>query len=69
MVTTVHNPSQKSIMQWCDNVTGGDPQATIDLYAEYDEQGLAPRESNMRPLSSHEYAVILHHTAIKLGWI
>ncbi|RKZ02820.1 hypothetical protein DRQ25_18300 [Candidatus Fermentibacteria bacterium] len=60
--------TQKEVMQYCDFAAGGSQSATIALYAQYDEEGLAPRASNVKPRDSHDYATILYHTALKLGW-
>ena len=61
--------TQKDVIQYCDLATGGDKEATIELYASYDADGIVPRNSNIRPLTSRHYACIMWHTAVKLGWI
>lgn len=65
----MHNPSQRDVIAYCDDVTGGDPHDTQELYAHYDEIGAVARESNIRDLDSDAYANIIYHTAVKLGWI
>ena len=61
--------SQKAYIIAAHEAAKGSKAETIDIYATLDAAGIAPRESNIRPLNSHGYAVIMYHTALKLGWI
>ena len=64
----VSQPKQKDILVYCFHSTGGDKDETIELYSQFDAQGVAPRQSNVTPLDSYTYALIMWHTGEKLGW-
>lgn len=60
--------SQKQCMIEAYRAANGDKNLTIAVYASLDKQGIAPRESNVKPRDSKDYATILYHTARRLGW-
>lgn len=43
-------------------------ERAIEVYAALDSAGVAPRESNVTPRDSRDYATILWHTGRRNGW-
>jgi hypothetical protein len=46
-----------------------DPEAAIQAYAHAEREGIVARKSNLRMLSSEDYAARLFADGIKKGWI
>lgn len=61
--------SQKTTIIGCIEVADGNKERAIQMYTNLDSAGLVARESNIKPLSSHDYAVIMYHTAKARNWV
>ena len=58
---------QKDAIAACIQATSTKDYA-IEAYCSLEQLGVVPRESNIQPLDTKNYAIILYHTAIKRGW-
>ena len=67
-MTTIQELRQKDWVQIAYEEAAGDRGLFIAIYSILDAEGAAPRESNIHPLDSHAYAVIMWNTGRKLGW-
>src|SRR5258706_1628793 len=61
--------TQRDKMRELFNLYGGDEARVIRAYAEAEQRGEVPRESDLHSLTAHDYAARLFADGLRKGWI